>query len=200
MEIENIIFDFGGVLVDWNPRYLYREYFQYENEMEFFLNFVCTAEWDLEQDKGRTLAKGTHLLQKKFPEFKSMIELFYDKWEIMLRSDIPETVSLLYKLKTKYKIYGLTNWSSENISIAYKKFPFFKEFNGIVVSGKEKIVKPNPQIYRVLLDRYNLKAEKSIFIDDNIENIRVAQKLGFYTIHFESPNKLEAELLSINVL
>ncbi|MBV5348683.1 hypothetical protein JZU61_03365 [bacterium] len=99
MNIENVIFDFGGVLVDWNPRYLYLDYFKNESEMENFLHSVCTDEWNIEQDRGRSLAEGTRLLQEKFPEFHSLIQLYYDKWEVMLHGDIPETVSLLYKLK-----------------------------------------------------------------------------------------------------
>jgi len=200
MKIENIIFDFGGVLVNWNPRYLYKDHFQNDKEMEHFLKNICTDEWNLEQDRGRTLMEGTVLLQNKFPEFHYMIQLFYDKWDTMLKSDIPETVSLLYKLKTKYKIYGLTNWSAETISIAYDRFPFFKEFDGIVISGQEKMIKPNKQIYHLLLDRYNLKAENTIFIDDNINNIRAAEEIGLQGIHFESPSQLETRLSSINVI
>jgi 2-haloacid dehalogenase len=200
MKTENIIFDFGGVLVDWNPRYLYKDHFQNENDMEHFLKNICTGEWNLEKDKGRSLIEGTVLLQQKFPAFHSMIQLFYDKWEIMLKSDIPETVSLLYKLKAKYKIYGLTNWSAETISIAYDRFLFFKEFDGIVVSGQEKIIKPGKQIYQLLLDRYSLKAENTIFIDDNINNIKAAEELGLYAIHFKNPSQLETKLSSINVI
>jgi 2-haloacid dehalogenase len=200
MKIENIIFDFGGVLVDWNPRHLYKDHFRDEKEMEQFLQNICTDEWNLEQDRGRPLSEGTVLLQKKFPEFHSLIQLFYDRWETMLKSDIPETVALLRKLKTRYKIYGLTNWSAETISIAYKRFLFFKEFDGIVVSGQEKIIKPNKEIYYLLLDRYHLKAENSIFIDDNIHNIKAAEETGLYTIHFESASQLKTRLSSLNLI
>ena len=200
MKIENIIFDFGGVLVNWNPRHLYKDHFKDEKEMEYFLKNICTDEWNLEQDRGRSLSEGTILLQNKFPEFHSTIQLFYDQWETMLKSDIPETVSLLYQLKAKYKIYGLTNWSAETISIAYDRFSFFKEFDGIVVSGQEKMIKPDRQIYHLLLDRYNLKAENTIFIDDNIHNIGAAEEIGLYGIHFESPSQLETRLSLINVI
>jgi 2-haloacid dehalogenase len=199
MKIENIIFDFGGVLVDWNPRYLYKDHFKDENEMEHFLKNICTDEWNLQQDKGRSLREGTILLQSKFPEFHAMIQLYYDQWETMLKSEIPETVSLLYELKKKYKIYGLTNWSAETISIAYDRFSFFKEFDGIVVSGQEKMIKPNKEIYYLLLDRYHLKAENTVFIDDNINNIRAAEEVGLYGIHFENPGQLKTKLSSINV-
>jgi 2-haloacid dehalogenase len=200
MKIENIIFDFGGVLVDWNPRHLYKSHFKDESEMEYFLKNICTEEWNLEQDRGRTLKEGTLLLQNKFPEFHDMIQLFYDEWETMLKSEIPETVSLLYKLKKKYKLYGLTNWSAETISIAYDRFPFFKEFDGIVVSGHEKIIKPNKEIYHLLLNRYNIKAENTIFIDDNLKNITAAEEIGLLAIHFESPAQLETRLSAINII
>lgn len=200
MDIKNIIFDFGGVLVEWNPKYLYKSYFEDENEMEYFLKNICTEEWNLEQDRGRSLLEGTQLLQKQFPEFHTLIELFYAKWEVMLKTNIPETVSLLYKLKSKYNIYGLTNWSAETISIAYDRFSFFKEFDGIVVSGQEKIIKPDYKIYQILLDRYNLKAENTIFIDDNINNIKTAKEIGLYAIHFQNPGKLEFELSKIKAL
>ncbi|HZK61884.1 MAG TPA: HAD family phosphatase [Anaerovoracaceae bacterium] len=200
MQIENVIFDFGGVLVEWNPRFLYRDYFQDANEMEHFLRTVCTDEWNLEQDKGRTLVEGTQLLQKRFPEFHHLIQLFYDKWETMLKGEFPETVSILYKLKEKYKVYGLTNWSAETIDIAYERFPFFKAFDGIVVSGEEKMVKPDERLYHLLLDRYQLKAANTIFIDDNLINVIAAKKIGFYAIRFENPAQLEAELSAIKAL
>ncbi len=200
MKVENIIFDFGGVLVDWNPRYLYRDYFQEESEMENFLHTVCTDEWNIEQDRGRSLAEGTCLLQEQFPEFHSLIQLYYDKWEVMLHGDISETVSLLYQLKEKFNVYGLTNWSAETITIAYERFPFFGEFNGIVVSGEEKMIKPDKRLYHLLLDRYNLKAGNTIFIDDNLNNVKAAEELGMNAIHFKSPDQLKTELQSIGAI
>jgi 2-haloacid dehalogenase len=200
MKIENVIFDFGGVLVDWNPRYLYHDYFQDESAMENFLHTVCTDEWNVEQDRGRSLAEGTRLLQDKYPEFHSLIQLYYDQWEVMLHGDIPETVSLLYQLKEKHNIYGFTNWSAETITIAYERFSFFKEFDGIVVSGEEKLIKPDQKLYHLLLDRYNLKAENTIFIDDNLKNVKAAEELGMIAIHFENPDQLETVLQSIGAL
>jgi len=200
MRIKNIIFDFGGVLVDWNPRHLYRDYFDNEQEMEYFLRHVCTEEWNLEQDRGRPLSEGTRLLQEKYPDFYSMIQLFYDRWEVMLKSDIPETVSLLYQLKEKYKIFGLTNWSAETIPVAFARFPFFSEFDGIVVSGEEKLIKPDKQIFKVLIDRYGVSAENTIFIDDNAKNINAAREIGMHAIRFENPDQLEEELRSLKVI
>ena len=199
MAIKNIIFDFGGVLVDWNPRYLYREHFQDESEMEFFLKNICTDEWNIQQDNGRLLTEGTELLQKQFPEHHSMIGLFYGEWEKMLKDSIPGTVAILYELKKHYKLYGLTNWSAETIDIAYRRFPFFAEFEGILVSGVEKMIKPEHRIYRLLLDRYALKAEECIFIDDNEKNIVAAKEVGLHAIHFKNPNQLRVELEAFGI-
>ncbi len=200
MKIENVIFDFGGVLVDWNPRHMYKDYFQSESEMEHFLHHVCTEAWNLEQDRGRSLAEGTLILQQQFPEFHDMIQLFYDKWEIMLKSDIPGTVALMYQLKAKYPLYGLTNWSAETIEIAYGRYEFFKAFDGIVVSGIEKMIKPDKQFYHVLLERYDINPAFTLFIDDNIHNIKAAKEIGLHAIHFENPGQLETALLEINAL
>lgn len=200
MKIENIVFDFGGVLVDWNPRYLYTDHFLDKQEMEDFLHNICTDEWNLEQDRGRSLAEATQLLQQQFPGHHEKIQLFYDQWPVMLKSDIPGTVALLYELKERYKIYGLTNWSAETITIAYERFPFFSVFDGIVVSGEEKMIKPDKEFFKVLLDRYHIEAASAVFIDDNIKNIKAAEELGFHAIHFQDPVTLEEKLKSLNVL
>ncbi|OYU80493.1 MAG: HAD family hydrolase [Flavobacterium sp. BFFFF1] len=195
MQYKNIIFDFGGVLVDWNPRHLYKDHFTNPEDMEYFLKNICTEAWNIEQDRGRPLAQATTELQRRFPEHSESIALFYGKWEVMLKGEIPETVALLYRLKEKnYPLYGLTNWSAETIDIAYRRFPFFAVFDGIVVSGTEKLIKPDKRIYELLLDRYQLKAEESIFIDDNIHNVEAARELGFYAIHFVGAAQVEAVL------
>lgn len=200
MAIKNIIFDFGGVLVDWNPRYLYKNHFEDEAEMEHFLENITTEAWNLEQDRGRSLEEGTQILQKQFPEHREMIQLFYDKWEVMLNGEISGTVALLHRLKKKYKIYGLTNWSAETIPVAFERHSFFKEFDGIVVSGHEKMIKPDKNFYQLLFDRYQIKPEESVFIDDNIKNIHAAREIGLHAIHFENPVALEKKLLSIGVI
>ena len=199
-KLKNIIFDFGGVLVDWNPAYLYRNEFESESEMNYFLENICTPEWNIKQDEGRTLAEATETLQKEYPEHKEMIGLFYGRWEEMLKGDIKENVSVLKKLKEKYPLYGLTNWSSELIDIAYKRFDFFKLFDGIVVSGDEKLIKPDPKLYDVLLNRYNIQANESLFIDDNEQNIVTARKMGFHTIHFIEGVDLEKEIKEMGLL
>lgn len=197
-KIKNIIFDFGGVLLDWNPRYLYRTFFWNENEMEYFLSNICTDEWNAEQDRGRSFAEGVKLLQFKYPDYREAIQLFMDRWEDMLKSELPESVDLLRELKEQgYCIYGLTNWSAETIKIAYRKYDFLKLFDGIVVSGEEKLIKPDKRIYQVLLDRYMLNAGECIFIDDNTANINAARELGFKAIHFDNITNVRKQLSAI---
>ena len=201
MKIKNIIFDFGGVLVDWNPRYLFKDIFNDDEKMEYFLENICTDSWNVQQDAGRTLVEGTKILQEQFPEESEMIQKFYDGWEVMLKDEIPENSKLLSQFdRQKFRLFGLTNWSGETFPIALERFEFFKEFEGIVVSGDEKMIKPNKEIYLLLLERYNLKAEESIFIDDNFNNIVAANKLGFHTIHLAEDVNLENRLQELGLL
>jgi 2-haloacid dehalogenase len=200
MQIQNIIFDFGGVLIDWNPIYLYSNVFETEEEMNYFLENICRYDWDVLQDAGRPVLEATLLLQKKHPEFSKQISYYYGRWEEMLGGTIDENVKLIKPLKKRYKLYGLTNWSAETLPIAMEKYSFFKDLDGIVVSGDEKIVKPDPKIYEILLSRYNLDAESSLFIDDNADNIETAKKMGFKTVHFKDNVNLEQLLKSEKVL
>uniref|UniRef100_UPI0039A68227 HAD family hydrolase n=1 Tax=Ornithobacterium rhinotracheale TaxID=28251 RepID=UPI0039A68227 len=200
MNIDTIIFDFGGVLVDWNPRYVFQKYFDTEEEMEWFLANVCTDEWNMEQDRGRSFAEATQMLQKQFPQYHDLIAKFYGEWEDMLKSEIPETVEILKELSQKYPLYGLTNWSAESIGIAYKRYDFFSLFKGIVVSGEEKLIKPEPEIYQVLLKRYNLTPENCLFIDDNAANIKAAQQEKINTIQFTTPENLRKDLAKLHLL
>jgi 2-haloacid dehalogenase len=198
--IKNIIFDFGGVLIDWNPRYLYRDLFDDENEMDYFLENVCSPSWNELQDAGRPLSIATSALQNKYPEYKQMIQHYYDDWEKMLNGGIDENIDLLYQVRKNFRVFGLTNWSSETFPIALKRFSFLKEFEGIVVSGVEKVKKPDKAIYHLLLDRYQLQANESLFIDDNPLNISVANEIGFETIHFANGIRLENELKTLQLI
>lgn len=201
MKIKNIIFDFGGVLMDWNPRYFFKDYFNDNEKMEFFLEHIAQDEWNVEQDRGRSLAEGTEIQVKKFPEWEKEIRAFYDNWTVMLKSDIPQNVEVLRKLKnTDYNLFGLTNWSEETFPYALENYDFFQIFDGkIVVSGTEKLIKPDPKIWHVLLDRYNIKAKESVFIDDNAKNIEMAQSLGFITVQVTSDTNLEQELIKLGI-
>jgi len=201
MEIKNIIFDFGGVLVDWNPRYFFKDYFNDDERMEYFLKEIAHDEWNIEQDRGRSLSEGTDVQVKQFPEWEKEIKAYYDNWTVMLKSDIPHHVEILRKLKkTDYELFGLTNWSEETFPYALENYDFFQLFEGkIVVSGTEKLIKPDPKIWHILLERYHLNAEESVFIDDNFKNIEMARSLGFQVIHITPETNLEHELINLNV-
>ncbi|RXM41157.1 HAD family hydrolase [Chryseobacterium sp. CH21] len=201
MKIKNIIFDFGGVLMDWNPRYYFKDYFNDNEKMEYFLENIVQDEWNIEQDRGRSLAEGTDIQVKKFPEWEKEIRAFYDNWTVMLKSDIPQNVDVLRKLKnTDYQLFGLTNWSAETFPYALENYDFFQIFEGkIVVSGTEKLIKPDPKIWHVLLERYNIKAEESVFIDDNTKNIEMAKSLGFTTIQVSPDTDLTKELKKFGI-
>lgn len=200
--IKNIIFDFGGVVMDWDPRYFFKSYFNDDEKMEYFLENIAQSSWNIEQDRGRPLQEGTDILVAQHPEWEKEIRAYYDNWPVMLRSDIPENVTVLRNLaNTNYELFGLTNWSQKTFPYALENYDFFQLFDGkIVVSGDEKLIKPDPKIWHILLDRYQIQAEESVFIDDNSENIRVAGELGFKTVHVTNETKLDEELRKLGVL
>lgn len=193
--IKNIVFDFGGVLLDWNPRHLYRDYFSDNDEMEHFLTNICTKEWNEEQDKGRPISEAVKILQAQYPKYHEALQLWADKWDVMIKGEIPGSVELLNDIKSRgFNMLGLTNWSAESIQMMYLKYEFFGQFDGIVVSGEEHVVKPNERIFQILLDRYSINADESIFIDDNSDNIKAAQQLGFKTILFSNSANAREQL------
>ena len=198
--VETIVFDFGGVLVDWNPRYLYRKVFKDEAEMEYFLNNVCTFEWNWQMDKDKTFAESVNELKEKFPEYAKEIEMYDTRWVEMRGGVFQDTVDILKEVAERYPVYGLTNWPAEKFDMNAKGMEFLKIFKGIVVSGIEKEAKPGEKIFKILIDRYNLTPEKTLFIDDVEKNIVTAKRLGFQTIHFESSEKLREELKEKGVL
>lgn len=193
--IKNIIFDFGGVLLDWNPRYLYKPYFNDDEEMEHFLADICNGEWNIKQDAGRPFAEAVKELQAKFPEYAEAIQMYDDDWEKMLKCELPGSIDLLKELKSMgYGIYGLTNWSAEKIGYAFANYSFFSLFDGIVVSGVEKVVKPDRKIYEILLERYSLKPGECVFIDDNQDNVDMAKVLGINAIRFDNIGNVKEHL------
>lgn len=200
--INTIIFDLGAVLIDWNPHYMYRTLFTDEQEMIDFLANICTSDWNEEQDAGRSLQEGTDLLVAQFPEHEVNIRAFYSRWIEMLGEPFHDTVEIFKQLKEsgKYKIYALTNWSAETFPMAQERFDFLGWFDGIVVSGAEKMRKPTPAFYQTLLDRYHVNADEALFIDDNYRNILAAEKMGIKCIHFTSAEVLEEELKRLKVL
>jgi 2-haloacid dehalogenase len=194
--IDTIIFDLGGVLIDWNPRYVYRKIFKTEEEVDWFLTNVTTPEWNENQDAGYPLHKATQELIAKHPEWEPEIKAYYGRWLEMLGEDIHETVEILRQLKQtgKYKLYALTNWSAETFPHALERFEFFKAFDGVVVSGQEKMRKPSAEFYKIVMDRYHLDPAKTIFIDDSLRNVKGAEALGITGVHFHNPLQLRDEL------
>lgn len=186
----------GGVLIDWNAKYLYRKIFKEESEMNHFLENICTPDWNEEQDGGRTLKEATETLIKEHPEHKEHISAFYDRWEEMLAGPIEGTVEIFRKMKgsKRYRQYALTNWSAELFPIALSKYDFLTWFDGIVVSGIEKQRKPSPDFYQLLLDRYQVKPVEALFIDDNLRNVKAAAAMGIDSIRFTTPDDLDKEL------
>lgn len=199
--LKNIIFDLGGVLIDWNPRFMYRKIFDNEATMEEFLQTVCTDEWNIQQDSGNTLAAGTEELCKKYPEKADLIRMYYARWPEMLAGQIQGTVDILHQLQQQnYNLFALTNWSHETFPYARNHFGFLQLFQDIVVSGEEKIMKPDHRIYQILLSRNNIDAKESIFIDDNLKNINAAKELGITAIHFTSPPELALSLRKLSII
>jgi 2-haloacid dehalogenase len=194
--IDTIIFDLGGVLIDWNPRYVYRKIFKTEQEVDWFLTNVTTPEWNENQDAGYPLHKATQELIAKHPEWEPEIKAYYGRWLEMLGEDIHETVQILRQLKQtgKYKLYALTNWSAETFPHALERFEFFKAFDGVVVSGQEKMRKPSAEFYKIVIDRYHLDPVRTIFIDDSLRNVKGAEAVGITGIHFHNPTQLKDEL------
>ena len=187
--VKAIIFDFGGVLLDWDPRHLYNAYFPDQPQaLEDFLNEVDFYAWNAEQDKGRSFAAGVDALSAKFPHRAELIEAFATNWEQSITGEISGTVEILYRLKAKgIPLYGLSNWSPETFPLVRNKYSFFDEFDEIVFSGEVNLIKPEPEIYHLLLSKIPYQASECLFIDDSQANIDTARALGFYGICFESP-------------
>ncbi|MGB2245599.1 MAG: HAD family hydrolase [Flavobacteriaceae bacterium] len=199
---KNIIFDLGGVLIDWNPDYVYKEVFKDEKKMAWFYREICTMDWNENQDAGYPLAKATEERVALFPQYESWIRMYYGRWEEMLGDQINASVSLLQQCiaVSDLKVLALTNWSAETFPKALEKFDFLQWFDGIVVSGDEKTRKPFPEIYQTTLNRYQLKAKETVFIDDNLRNVKAAQGMGIHGIHFLSPKQLKKDLVELNII
>lgn len=201
MEIDTIIFDLGGVLIDWNPRYVYRSIFKTEEEIDWFFENVATHDWNENQDAGYPIALATEELIAQHPEWEQQIRAYYGRWEEMLGGPIDETVEIFKKIKESgLKTYALTNWSAETFHIALDRYDFLHWFDGRLVSGEEKTRKPFPEFYQKLIDKFSIDPAKALFIDDNLRNIKGAEVLGIRGIHFHDPGQLRIELTKIGLL
>lgn len=190
-----IIFDLGGVLIDWDPRYLYRKLFSDHGEMERFLREICTTEWNNQQDRGRSWAEAVEILAAQHPEHREMISAYHLRWEEMLGGPLHGTVEILAGLKERgHELHALTNWSAETFPIARQRYEFLGWFRNIVVSGEERVMKPDPEIFHRLVRRVGRPAGQCLFIDDNGANIDVARRLGVDAIRFTGPEALREQL------
>jgi 2-haloacid dehalogenase len=196
-----VVFDFGGVLLDWNPRHLYRKLFPDADAMEAFLVEIGFDAWNVEQDRGRPYAVGVAELSRRFPQHRELIAAYHERWEESIKGPIQGTIDLLGALEQAgHPLYGLSNWSAETFARVRPRYPFFERFDAIVISGDVGLVKPDPAIFERLLARVARKAEDCVFIDDGRDNIAAARRLGFRTIRFEGAEQLAAELRRLGLL
>lgn len=201
-QVAAVVFDLGGVLIDWNPRYLYRKLFAGDEAgMEAFLAEVTTAEWNAQQDAGRPWNEAVEALAAEHPDRRGLIAAFWHRWDEMLGGPIEPTVAIVEELRdASVRLFALTNWSAETFPIARQRFPFLGWFEGIVVSGEVKAAKPDERIFRHLIERYGLDPAETLFIDDSRANVAVADALGFQTIRYETPEQLRARLGELGLL
>ncbi len=201
-KIDTIIFDLGNVLIDWNPRYLYRKILKDEEQITWFLENICTSEWNDQQDAGRTFDEAVKELVAKHPEWEEAITAWGSRWQETIGGPITETVQILRSLKEskKFRLYALTNWSAETFPWALDNFEFLHWFEGIVVSGREKTRKPFPDFFQILFDRHKVTPSNAIFIDDNVKNIHGGRAVGLNTILFKNPEQLRAELATAGIM
>lgn len=202
MNVNTIIFDLGGVLIDWNPAYVFDRLITDEEKRKHFFANICTPAWNEEQDAGRPLQEATQLLVDQYPEWQEQIEAYYGRWEEMLGGPIHETVDIFRALKEsgKYRFYALTNWSAELFPVALRKYEFLHWFDGRLVSGEEKTRKPFPEFYQLLLDRFQINKKEALFIDDNLRNAEAAETLGIPSIRFETAAQLRTALQEKGIL
>lgn len=194
---DTVVFDVGGVLIEWDPRRLYRTLLPDDAAVEKFLTSVCTPEWNREQDRGRPTAAAVATLSAEFPEHAELVAAYYDRWEDMLGGPIAGTVDVLARLQAAgVRTLALTNFSAEKWPIAQERYNFLRGFDGVVVSGAEGVVKPDPAIFRILCTRYDVVPDRAVYVDDIMENVVAAEDYGFDALLFESPEKLAAELTS----
>lgn len=201
MRIDTIVFDLGGVLIDWDPRRVYRQIFDTESEIDWFFDNICTMDWNENQDAGRSLAAATQMKILEYPQWSEHIKAYYGRWEEMLGDAIEDTLAILSDLRKvdNLRLLALTNWSAETFPVALRKFEFLQWFEGIVVSGEEKTRKPFDDIYQIVFDRYQVKPSSALFIDDNLRNVQAAANLGMQTIHFQGDGSLRHTLKELGM-
>ena len=191
-----VVFDFGGVLVDWDPHYLYRPFFDGDDAaIDRFLREIDFHEWNLQQDGGRSFDEGVAVLSRQFPQYAALIGAYHERYEDAIVGPIWGTVEILHAFKSAgHPLYGLSNWALEKFDLVRPKYEFFSWFDDILISSTVNLVKPDPRIFELFLARIDRRAEDCVYIDDSAANAAVADRLGFITLHFQSPAQLAAEL------
>jgi len=189
------LFDLGGVFFDWDPNHFFKNVFDDDEERKYFLTAVCNDKWNFQQDAGRSIAEAESELIPKFPHYEKEIKMYYKNHRKMIRGIFEESIEVLRQLKDKnYKCYVLSNWSAETFEGIPIDYPFMKLFDGLLISGEDKLIKPGQAIYELAKKRFNLDPEETVFIDDKLENIEAAQKMNFKTIHLINPKNIEMEI------
>ena len=196
-----VTFDLGGVLIDWNPRYLYQKLFDDEAEMERFLAEVTTQEWNAAQDAGRPWSEAVEVLGAKFPDHRDLIDAYHTRWPEMLGEAIHGTVAILDELRARgVRLYALSNWSAETFPVALERYPFLGWFDGIVISGEVGAAKPDVRIFQELIDRHEIEPSETVFVDDNEPNVTAAAAMGFIALRFHDAERLREDLEGLGLL
>lgn len=196
-----VVFDLGGVLIDWNPRHLYRKLFQHEPEMEDFLANICTTQWNLQQDAGRSFREACTALKLEHPDQADMIDAWFGRFDEMMAGPIAGSVDILAELREReVPIYALSNWSAETFPFAQRRFEFLQWFRAILLSAEVRLLKPDPRIFQYFCENFALKPEQIIYIDDLEHNVEAARTIGMHAIRFSDPASLRQELVQLGFL
>ncbi len=199
--VKTLVFDLGGVLINWDPRRLYRKLIKDESEMDFFLAEVCSPEWNAQMDRGKSFQEAVDELELVYPKYTKQIQAYYSRWEEMIVGPVPGTVKILEGLRgAGYPLAALSNWSAETYPKVTKRFAFLSWFDPLVISGEIGLIKPDPEVYHYFLQEINREAKDCIFVDDSKANIRTAEELGFISILFSSPEQLGRRLEELGIL
>ena len=196
-----IVFDIGGVLLNWDPRHLYRKLFDDEAEMEWFLSEICSPAWNERMDAGLSFAEGVAELCAEHPEHAPFVRAYHERWIEMVPGAIDGTVEILHEVRERgHPVYAITNFNAETLAVAAEVYPFLNGFDGVIVSSEIRLIKPDPAIFRAFFETYDRQPHDCAFIDDRAVNVEAARDVGMHGIHFTSPGQLRRDLGAVNLL